>query len=54
MKEISLFVSICWSSSRTRILYFEKRDVDLFCWGVKPFQSALVAKHIDKFIMQQA
>ena len=29
MEEISLFVSICWPSSRTRIPYFGKRGVTL-------------------------
>jgi len=28
MKEILLFMSICWPSSRTRISYFEKRGVN--------------------------
>ena len=32
MEEISLFVSICWPSSRTCTPYFEKRGVTGFCW----------------------
>ena len=31
-EEISLFVSICWPSSRTCILYFGKRGVTWFSW----------------------
>ena len=32
MEEISLFMSICWPSSRTHIPHFGKRGVTWFCW----------------------